>query len=181
MAEFSAISWTDATFNPWIGCTKVSAACDGCYAEADNKRRKWVEGWGAGVPRRRTTKAYWRQPLAWDRLSVQNGRKMKVFGGSLCDFLDNEVDPIWRDDYWDLIKATPNLWWLLLTKRIGNARKMLPPDWGEGYPNVVLMATLESQEVWDRDIDKLMSVPAVHKQKTAYEIPRVIPRNIGSR
>jgi hypothetical protein len=41
---------------------------------------------------------------------------------------DNEVEPSWRTDLWALIRATPHLWWKLLTKRIGNAAKMLPPD-----------------------------------------------------
>jgi protein gp37 len=71
---------------------------------------------------------------------------------------DNEVPPAWRVDLWALIRETPHLRWLLLTKRIGNAPKMLPPDWP--YAHVGLMATLENQDVWDRDFRKLMAVPA---------------------
>lgn len=158
MAEQSEISWTDATFNPWIGCTKVSPACDHCYAERDNGRRKWVAGWGAGVPRRRTKT--WNDPIKWNRQAEISGARPRVFCASLADVFDNEVDPNWRDDLFRLIRETPNLRWLLLTKRIGNALKMLPLDWGSGYQNVALGSTLENQEVWDRDIDKLMSTPA---------------------
>lgn len=156
MAEESAISWTDATFNPWIGCTKVSPACDRCYAERDNSRRGWVAGWGPGVPRRRTKT--WGDPRKWDRKAAATGKPLRVFCASLADVFDNEVPQEWRDDLWTLVRETPNLRWILLTKRIGNARKMLPADWP--YPNAGLMATLENQEVWDRDFPKLMQTPA---------------------
>lgn len=156
MAEVSAISWCDATFNPWIGCTKVSPACDHCYAERDNSRRKWVDGWGPGVPRRRTKT--WGDPIKWNRQAIASGKRPRVFCASLADVFDNEVDQAWRNDLWQLLRDTPALRWILLTKRIGNAAKMLPPDWP--FPNAGLMATLESQEVWDRDFPKLMRTPA---------------------
>lgn len=160
MGENSAISWCDNTFNPFIGCSKVGPGCDGCYAERDNARRKWVEGWGPGQPRRRTSESYWRQPLTWDRKAKAAGKPLKVFCASLADVFDNEVPQAWRDDLWALIRATPNLRWILLTKRIGNAAKMLPPDWPVAYPNAGLMATVVNQEEWDRDVPKLMAIPA---------------------
>jgi protein gp37 len=98
VAETSGISWTDATFNPWIGCTKVSPACDNCYAERDNARRKWVDGWGAGVPRRRTKS--WGDPLRWNRKAAAEGATLRVFCASLADIFDNEVPEEWRDDLW---------------------------------------------------------------------------------
>lgn len=156
MAEQTEISWADATFNPWIGCTRVSPACDHCYAARDNERRKWVPGWGAGVPRRRTKT--WGDPVRWNKQAALTGYRPRVFCASLADVFDNEVDQAWRVDLWALLRATPNLRWMLLTKRIGNAAKMLPVDWP--FPNVGLMATLESQGVWDRDIQKLMTTPA---------------------
>lgn len=162
MAEQSAISWTDATFNPWIGCTKVSngplGACNGCYAENDNKRRQWVAGWGAGVPRRRTSAQNWNLPRKWDRQAAASGKPLRVFCASLADVFDNEVPDEWRADLWTLIRETPNLRWLLLTKRIGNARKMLPADWP--YANAGLGATIVTQEEWDRDYPKLAALPA---------------------
>ena len=157
MAEISGISWTDATFNPWIGCTKVSPACDNCYAERDNERRKWTDGWGPGVPRRRTTES-WKNPPRWNRKAEKDGKPLRVFCASLADVFDNEVPQEWRDDLWALIRETTHLRWILLTKRIGNAAKMLPPDWP--YANAGLMATLANQTEWDRDFPKLMAVPA---------------------
>jgi protein gp37 len=156
MAEVSGISWTDATFNPWIGCTRVSPACDHCYAARDNERRGWVAGWGTGVPRRRTKT--WGDPLRWNRKAMLTGYRPRVFCASLADIFDNEVPQEWSDDLWQLMRETPYLRWIPLTKRIGNAPKMLPPDWP--FANVGLMATLENQEVWDRDFRKLMAVPA---------------------
>lgn len=158
MGETTGISWCDCTFNPWVGCTKVSPACDHCYAERDNGRRGWVAGWGPGVPRRRTSVANWRKVLSWDRAAFAAGRRFKVFTGSLCDIFDNEVPQEWRNDLWQLMRETPNLEWLPLTKRIGNAPKMLPADWP--FPNAGIMATIANQPEWDRDFDKLMAVPA---------------------
>lgn len=156
MAEQTAISWADATFNPWIGCTRVSPGCDHCYAARDNERRKWVDGWGAGVPRRRTKT--WGDPKKWDRQAVTTGYRPRVFCASLADVFDNEVEQEWRDDLWQLLRETPNLRWMLLTKRIGNAPKMLPPDWP--FPHVGLMATMVNQEEWDRDYRKLKGIQA---------------------
>jgi len=160
MAEESGISWTDATFNPWIGCTRVSPACDHCYAARDNERRKWVPSWGGpGLPPspRKRTKT-WRDPIKWNRKAAETGRPLRVFCASLADVFDNEAPDEWRTDLWQLLRETPNLRWILLTKRIGNAAKMLPPDWP--FPNAGLMATLANQEEWDRDYRKLKATPA---------------------
>jgi protein gp37 len=174
MAEVSEISWTDATFNPWIGCTKVSPACDHCYAERDNSRRGWVPGWGPGIPRRRTKT--WGDPLKWNRKAAESGRPLKVFCASLADVFDNEAPQDWRDDLWQILRETPHLRWILLTKRIGNARKMLPADWP--FANAGLMATLANQEEWDRDWPKLEATPATWRGISAE--PLLGPIDIGA-
>jgi protein gp37 len=166
MAENSKIEWTDHTFNPWTGCQKVSPGCDHCYAEGWAKRSGAVR-WGPGEPRRRTTEANWRQPLKWNRQAEAEGRRYQVFCASLADVFDNEVDPQWRTDLFRLIASTQGLDWLLLTKRIGNARQMLRDaagafgmDFGEHWRNVWIGATVVNQEEADRDIPKLLAVPA---------------------
>lgn len=156
MAEHSEISWTDATFNPVIGCTRVSPACDHCYAARDNERRKWVPSWDG--PRRRTSAANWRQPLIWNRKAALTGKSLRVFCASLADVFDNQWEEQWRADLWNLIRATPNLRWILLTKRIGNVPKMVPSDWP--LANAGIMATIANQPEWDRDFHKLTAVPA---------------------
>lgn len=163
MAEFSKIEWTDHTFNPWTGCTNVSAGCDHCYAEAWSKRSGHVK-WGNN-PRKRTTEAYWKAPLIWqsraDQFAAQHGRRQRVFCASLADVFDNQADKTWRDDLWDLIRRCRGLDWLLLTKRPQNIKKMLPADWGpDGYPNVWLGFTGEDQERYDQRWHHLAAVPA---------------------
>lgn len=162
MAEKTGIAWTDSTFNPWIGCTKVGPGCDNCYAEAlMDKRWKRVQ-WGSGQQRQRTSAANWKQPLLWEReheaFALMHGRRRRVFCASLADVFDNEAPPQWRGELWALVKATPNLDWLILTKRIGNVAGMAPAD---GLPpNVWLGATMVNQPEWDRDARKLLAVDA---------------------
>ncbi len=155
MGENSEISWTHHTQNWWIGCTALSAACDHCYAEAMVKRFG-----GDFAMRRRTSPANWRKPLAWNRKAAALAERHRVFSNSLSDFFDNQAAPEWRAEAWSIIKATQHLDWLLLTKRPQNIAKMLPPDWGDGYPNVWLGTTAENQEEADRRIPHLLAVPA---------------------
>ncbi|MDW3683051.1 phage Gp37/Gp68 family protein [Cupriavidus sp. CV2] len=175
MSETTKIEWTDATFNPWIGCTKVSPACDNCYAEVSTPARSLRVSWGAKEDRHRTSAANWKLPLRWnaqhDEFFVAHGRRRRVFCASLADVFDNAISAQWRFDLLRLIVETPNLDWLLLTKRIGNAAEMLEQamraltigreGWRDNYlPNVWLGATICDQEEADRDIPKLLAVPA---------------------
>jgi protein gp37 len=159
MAENSKIEWTDHTFNPWVGCTKVSPACDHCYAESWAKRSGSPQLWDDGQ-RRRTKPSNWNQPLKWNAQAASAGRRARVFCASLADVFDNTVPDEWRADLFSLIKKTPHLDWLLLSKRIGNARSMLPLDWGDGYENVWIGSTVVTQEEVNRDLLKLLKVPA---------------------
>jgi protein gp37 len=166
VGEFSGISWTDHTFNPWVGCMKVGPGCDNCYAEAMDARyapkgETVAPHWGPGAPRRRTVPSNWAKPLKWDRDAKKAGIRYRVFCASLADVFDNEVDEEWRADLFKLIAETPHLDWMLLTKRIGNVRGMLPDDWGHGWPNVWIGATIVNQAEADRDIPKLLRVPAM--------------------
>ena len=87
MARDSAIEWTGHTFNPWWGCTKVSPACDHCYAETW-ARRTGFDIWGANTPRRHLSDDYWSQPLRWDRAAAQSGRRARVFCASMADVFE---------------------------------------------------------------------------------------------
>lgn len=160
MAENSKIEWTDHTFNPWIGCTKVGPACDNCYAEAMMDLRYGRARWGAGEDRVRTSPGNWASPKKWDRQAATAGKPTFVFCSSLADVFDNEVDPLWRWDLFRLIEDTPNLTWLLLTKRIGNVVKMTDPALGcRALPsNTAIGATMANQEEYDRDRGKLHEV-----------------------
>ena len=160
MGEVTGIAWCDHTFNPWIGCTEVSPACDHCYARVQDHR--WGhDRWGAGKPRTRTSAANWRKVLAWNAAAKQAGVCRKVFCASMADWADSEVDPAWRADLFELIRACDWLDFLLLTKRPHNIAKMLPPDWGPGWANVWLGTTAEDQKHLDLRMPPLLRVPAV--------------------
>jgi protein gp37 len=167
MAENTAIEWADHTFNPWVGCTKVSPGCDHCYAESWAKRAGEAAGVEWGGERRRTSDANWRKPLQWNQLSEQwvrnGGQRARVFCASLADVFDNQVPPQWRQDLFELIRQTPHLDWLLLTKRIGNAAHMVRSHGaiagnGTRYlpDNVWLGASVVNQAEADRDVPKLL-------------------------
>lgn len=166
MVENSNIEWTDHTFNPWIGCTKVSAACDNCYAEKFDAR--FGHSWGPHI-RRRTSPASWRKPLAWNKAAQAAGKRARVFCASLADVFDNDrsITSGWRGDLWHLIHRTPHLDWMLLTKRPQNIARFLRPEeygdlpaWGDGWPNVWLGTTVENQTEAERRIPHLLAVPA---------------------
>lgn len=171
MAEKTKIAWTDSTFNPWIGCTKVGPGCDHCYAEAFAKRTGKAV-WGNDVPRLQT-KGPWKEVVKWERESAaffaEHGRKRRVFCASLADVFDNQVEQMWRDYVWEIMAACPNLNFQIVTKRIGNLEKMIPEIWrGFGFPqNVGVMSTIVNQQEADRDIPKLL------KAKADFNIPWV--------
>jgi len=158
MGQTTNIDWTDATFNPWWGCTKVSPACDNCYAAALD-RRTGGDYW-AGT-HKTLSENNWKGPFSWDRKAAKAGIRTKVFSGSMCDVFDNKADPTLRQRLFQTIRATPNLDWQLLTKRAPNIAKMLPADWGNGWANVWLGVTCEDVAHGLPRIEHLRKVPAV--------------------
>ncbi|MDP9992026.1 protein gp37 [Variovorax boronicumulans] len=203
MAADSKIEWCDHTFNPWIGCTKVSIAasggggCDHCYAEMSTPvrvlRGKGEETWGAGAQRVRTSAANWTLPKRWnaqaESFRAQHGRRQRVFCASLADWLDNAVDIEWLVDLLALVRLTPDIDWLMLSKRIGIWRSRLEAAaaalrdrlerasetavallrwierWlaGDAPVNVWIGATVVNQAEADRDVPKLLAVAAVRR------------------
>jgi protein gp37 len=165
VADTTNIEWCDSTFNPWIGCTRVSPACDDCYAARSTPARALGVAWGPGELRRRTADSTWEKPCTWQRqaagFQAQHGRRRRVFCASLADVFDNAVPESWRIDLFSLIEETPDLDWLLLTKRVGNVEQMLP--WSactQPWPNVWIGITVVNQAEVDRDVPKLLRVPA---------------------
>lgn len=139
------ISWADHTFNPWIGCTRVSQGCINCYAEDMMDHRYHRAKWGPGQARQLTSDANWKKPLAWNRVAAATGRRFKVFCASLADVFDAEVSQEWRERLWMLIEETPNLDWLLLTKRPENFNLLPWAADGTPYKNVWLGVTAENK------------------------------------
>ena len=184
MVANSKIEWTDHTFSPWLGCTKISPACDHCYAEGWAKRAGSPELWQG--ERRRTSSSNWQLPIKWNRQAEAEGRRYRVFCASLADVFDAEVPDAWRDDLFALIAATPHLDWLLLTKRPNVAKRYLGllkvphhtcqgsgcntcggagmVPWGiDPLPNVWLGVTVENQAMADARIPLLLETPAAKR------------------
>lgn len=158
MSEQTEISWTDHTFNTHWGCSKISPGCDGCYAE--RLAARFGYGWGDDAQKREFGPEHWNELLRWDRKAAADGVRRRVFTNSMSDLFDKFAPVGVRERHFEFIKRTPHLDHLLLTKRIGNVKGMLPADWGDGYPNVWLGATVVNQEEADRDVPKLLALPA---------------------
>lgn len=163
MSQHTGIEWTHHTFNPVWGCLKVSPGCAHCYADTW-AQRFGHQLWGpAGTTARKTFgAAHWREPRRWERLAAAANVRRRVFCGSMCDvFEDHPTTNAEREKLWPLIKATPHLDWLLLTKRPERVRQCLPADWLTGYPNVWLGTSVEDQKAADTRIPALLEVPAI--------------------
>jgi protein gp37 len=246
MSENSKIEWTDNTFNPWIGCSKVSPGCKNCYAEADMDNRRKRVVWGVNGTRSVTSYGYWRQPVLWNRAAEEAGERKRVFCASLADvfedwkghvvdskqkkllfpvyetfddipdmrfntgygvgvislpahdcddvpafshYTEEYVEKHYSHDYGNdelnaksakmktmfkpltietiraelflLIERTPNLYWLLLTKRIENVMDMVPEHWRKQFPsNVWIGTSVEDQEQAGIRILELLKIPA---------------------
>lgn len=193
MAENSKIEWTDHTFNPWRGCTKVSSGCANCYAETMSGRNPKVLGvWGPQGTRVLASEAQWKEPLKWDRQAGEAKKRQLVFCASLADVFEDWQGPMvnakgttvvrgeWQEclerhdepltmDYFrfelfNLIRRTPNLDWLLLTKRPENIGRMMAGYLGawdtDHIPNVWLGVSVENQATADERIPVLLRIPA---------------------
>lgn len=159
----TTIEWADWTFNPWVGCAKVSEACRNCYAEVRDIRFNRGRNWGPTASRTRTTPGNWRKPLRWNAQLQGTGRRERVFCASLADVFEaHEALPPWREDLWSLVEQTPHLIWMLLTKRPENIRQAVPQGWLEegAWPdNVWLGTTAEDQVAADERIQHLPAAP----------------------
>jgi protein gp37 len=145
MAKNSSIEWTHHTFNPWWGCEKVSPACKNCYAETWAKR-VGQNVWGPRSQRRFFSDAHWKEPLKWELEAVQLKERRRVFCASMADVFEKRPDlVVSRERLWKLIQETPNLDWLLLTKRPENVEKMVPWAGGKWPENIWLGTTVENQ------------------------------------
>lgn len=186
MSEKTGISWADSTWNPWHGCTKVSPGCKRCYAESWRFR---LAEWGPTAPRVRTSASYWKQPLKWNQEAWQEcqecgwrgpvsqthvdcprceGEDLKptrrrVFP-SMCDpFEDNPQVANWRGEFFALIEKTPNIDWLLLTKRPENIFSLgtdavgeVWDNWLARQTNVWLGTSVESQDYFEPRVAALL-------------------------
>lgn len=159
----TGISWTHHTFNPWMGCQKVSQGCKHCYAEKMVTGRMGKPLWGPNSRRQVTSEATWKNVEKWQRDAAKRGVVERVFCASLADFFEDHPDVVdARLKAWELFRRCPNLHFQLLTKRPQNIRRFLPRDWGLGWANIWLGTSVESVEVAHR-ADILRQISATVK------------------
>jgi hypothetical protein len=155
MGKETGIAWTDATFNPWWGCQRVSPGCEHCYAEAQAKRYGHAV-WGpeSTTARRFFGDKHWNEPRKWNADARAKFEVRRVFCASMADvFEDNRDLDGWRDRLWDLIEATPSLNWQLLTKRPENIARLIRPAWLVAAARVErLMRKVERGEIVPRRV-----------------------------
>lgn len=164
MGEKSGIQWTDNTFSPWHGCTKIPqvdgkpSACDFCYAERDSHR--WgFDLWGKDADRRVMGEHTWNNPRRWNKKAEKAGVRTKVFCASMSDVFEDRRDlDEHRERLWKLIEETPHLDWQLLTKRPALMTKFAP--WKTWPDNVWAGTTTENQHWADHRLEHLAKVPA---------------------
>ena len=159
MAENSKIQWTHHTFNPWRGCARVSPGCVHCYAETLSKRNPKTLGvWGVDGTRVIASPSMWQQPVKWDIAAQRAGERHRVFCASLADVGEDRPDLVEpRKRLSDLIFRTPNLDWLLLTKRPENMARLF--DVGT-LKRCWVGVTAENQEYADKRIPILLGIPS---------------------
>ena len=168
MAENSKIEWTDHTFNPWVGCSKVSPGCQYCYAEQLMDLRYSKVQWGPKGTRQVTSEANWKLPLKWNKRAKREGRRYRVFCASLADVFEDREEVIqWRANLFAMIERTRNLDWLLLTKRPENVCQLIGEGtgrhstaWLADCNHVWIGTSIENQETADERIPHLLTIPA---------------------
>ena len=148
MARTSKIQWTNATWNPWHGCKKVSEGCKFCYMYRDKNRY----GLDASIVMRSKTKFY--DPSKWEEPKL-------IFTCSWSDWFIKEADD-WRAEAWEIIKKNPQHTFQILTKRPERVSACLPKDWNDGYKNVWLGVSVETSKEIER-IQLLNNIPSYLK------------------
>lgn len=170
------IEWATYSFNPWWGCERVSPACAHCYAATFAKRVGQRDLWTKGGEHsfRFFGDKHWNEPLKWAAKAAREGTRPRVFCASMADVFE-EIDALdqHRDRLFDLIEATPDLDWLILTKRPEFASEYLRSWYAMRYaetdldgsdtriplPNVWLGVSIENARfTWRADV--LREIPA---------------------
>lgn len=148
----SKIEWTERTWNPVTGCTKVSPGCKYCYAETMAKRLKLMgaPGYDNGF----------KLSLMPERLSQPRRRRKPTmyFVNSMGDLFHNEVPYAFIDQIMEVIVETPQHTYQILTKRSGNMRKYFSVR--AVPPNAWLGVSVEDKKYGKPRIHDLASIAA---------------------
>lgn len=143
-------------WNLWHGCRKISEGCANCYVYRQDAQ--WQKDSSQVV---RT--AQFNLPVRRDRrgrFKIPSGTV--VYTSMTSDFFIEEGDA-WRAEAWAMMRLRHDLHFIIITKRIDRFAACLPDDWGDGYENVQICSTCETQSRADYRMPILLSVPARHK------------------
>lgn len=151
MGEKTSIEWCDFTFNPWWGCQRISPGCLHCYADREATRHGFPGQFAATAPHREFGTAHWNEPLKWAKKAAREGIRRRAFCASMADVgEDHPVAEANRPRLWKLMEDTPELDWMLLTKRVSTAQEWLPERWLKKWPAHVWFGfSAEDQKRWD--------------------------------
>lgn len=170
MGKETRIGWCDSTFNAWIGCQKVSPGCANCFAKTLMDDRFHRVTWGPAPEgtRRRTSPKNWTDVVVWNAEALASGRPWKVFCGSLLDWLEDRADLVdMRRGLLALIEQTPSLTWLMLSKRLHLAPRLVRDvagieisEWLVRNPHVWMGTSIENQRWANERMQWLVSLSA---------------------
>lgn len=170
MGDTTGISWTKSTMNFWMGCQRVSPACEHCYAETLVTNRMGYSGrggkkpllWGPGGERHRTSAQNWSKPLQWNIDAAKSGEFWPVFASSLSDIFEDRLElAAWRAEALAIVERTTSLTWLLLTKRTDRILDLAPAAWIDRWPpHVWIGTTIEDRRRAAERLPHLLQVPA---------------------
>lgn len=142
------IQWTTHTWNPWTGCHRQGPGCLKCYMFRIYRK--------AG----RDPEILIRAAVSTFNFPLTIKENVFIFTCSMSDFFHEDADA-WRAEAWKIIKQTPHITYQILTKRPQRILKCLPPDWGDGYPNVWLGVSGEDEVNVYKRVKILLMIPAV--------------------
>ncbi len=166
MGAQTGVEWADRTFSPWWGCQEVSTGCTNCYAKTWAKRWGRNTLWGARGRREPVSESTWGDPVKWDKQAAAAGRVDLTFCASMADVFEDHPDVVsLRKRLWELVYRTPNLIWMIPTKRPENVLDMVPQDWATygmiSWPgNVWIGTSVENDQTAAQRLNHLRRVPA---------------------
>jgi protein gp37 len=138
MGEVSKIQWTQATWNPAVGCTKVDADCKFCYMYRQSLNGTRYEPKTVS----RTKPPTFNMPLRLKEPTL-------IFTASLTDIFHEDLDG-YRSEIWDIIRRCPQHIFQILTKRPERIKEHLPEDWGYGWDNVWMGTSVGHPDSFNR-------------------------------
>lgn len=170
MGDKSAIEWTEATWNPTVGCSRISSGCQNCYAEVTAHRglapqhrglTKMVNGHPTWTGEIRFVESALHHPLRWRR-------PRRVFVNSMSDLFHDGVEDTWIEQIFQVMARAPQHTFQILTKRPERMLEWVTRARPVPLPNVWLGVSVEDQETGGRRIPRLLQTPAA-VQWVSYE------------